>query len=69
MKKAITFYYCEDSGELVKTKTHKHFKKVDSLMKADVLQDCLGVLEKMYDESGNQYFDYDLKEMKEGLLN
>ena len=54
MKKAITFYYDEESGELAKTTIHDDFKRVDSLMKADVLQDCLGTIENLYNNSNNQ---------------
>jgi|TARA_R110000823_G_scaffold189517_6_gene321336 hypothetical protein len=60
MKKAITFYYDEESGELAKTTIHDDFKIVDSLMKADVLQDCLGTIENLYNNSNNQYWEKDL---------
>jgi len=56
MKKAITFFYDHHSGELVKTKVHKNFQEVDSLMKADVLLDCSWALEKMYKNSKDEYF-------------
>ena len=61
MKKAITFYYDHHSGELVRTKIHKNFKRVDSLMEADVLQDCLGELKYLYNESVGKYFNKDLE--------
>jgi len=63
MKKAITFYYDEESGELAKTTIHDDFKRVDSLMKADVLQDCLGTIENLYNNSNNQYWEKDFPEM------
>ena len=68
MKKAITFFYDHHSGELVKTKVHKNFQEVDSLMEADVLLDCIGVLEDMYKNSSSVYFGQlnDIK-IKEGL--
>jgi|TARA_R110000824_G_scaffold386236_1_gene580789 hypothetical protein len=62
MKKAITFYYDHHSGELARTKIHKNFQRVDSLMKADVLQDCLGELKYLYDEATGTYFNKDLQE-------
>ena len=62
MKKAITFYYDHHSGELVKTKIHKNFQRVDSLMEADVLQDCLGEVQYLYDEAVGTYFHNDLEE-------
>jgi hypothetical protein len=51
MKKAITFFYNHHSGELVKTKIHKNFQEVNSLMEADVLLDCIAVLKGMYKNS------------------
>jgi hypothetical protein len=62
MKKAITFYYDHRSGELARTKIHKNFQRVDSLMEADVLQDCLGELKCLYDEATGTYFNKDLQE-------
>tara|TARA_Y100001963_G_scaffold138070_1_gene202442 strand:- start:3130 stop:3318 length:189 start_codon:yes stop_codon:yes gene_type:complete len=56
MKKAITLFYNPESGELVKTKVHKNFQKVDSLTEADVLLDCVNVLENMYQKAGGKYF-------------
>ena len=68
MKKAITFYFNDDSGELAKTTVHAGFQRVDSLMQADVLQDCLGKLDDLYNNSNNQYWDEDLPELiKEGI--
>ena len=63
MKKAITLFYNHHSGELVKTKVHKNFQEVDSLMKADVLLDCIGVLEDIYKKSSSEYFGQ-LKDIK-----
>tara|TARA_R110000824_G_scaffold19230_1_gene74886 strand:- start:174 stop:383 length:210 start_codon:yes stop_codon:yes gene_type:complete len=56
MKKAITFYFDEESGEMIKTKIHNDFEKADSLMKADVLNDCLGYIENLYSKYNDKYF-------------
>jgi len=63
MKKAITFYYSEDSGEHAKTLISPDFQGEDSLMKADVLQDFLSIIEEMYIESRTGYFEKALKEI------
>ena len=57
MKRAITLYYDDDSGELARVKIHKNFQKADLLMKVDVLQDSIGALENMYNNSSNTYFN------------
>ncbi len=57
MKLAMRIYYDSESGELMKIKESHTFSLEDSLLRADVLQDCLGVLKARYDESSNKYFN------------
>jgi|15BtaG_2_1085339.scaffolds.fasta_scaffold01494_9 hypothetical protein len=56
MKKVITFYFDEESGEMRKTQIHNDFDKTDNLMKADVIKDCLGYLENLYNKYNNKYW-------------
>jgi hypothetical protein len=55
MKRAMTIYYDEDSGELEKIDEAPHFKNGDSLLRADVLQDCVGTLTYMYENSFSSF--------------
>ena len=53
----MTIYYDEDSGELEKVDEAPHFLNEDSLLRADVLQDCVGTLTYMYENSSSGYFE------------
>ena len=48
MKIAMTIYYNSDTGELRKVVETKAFKNEGSLLRADVLLDCIGSLEHLY---------------------
>ena len=50
-------YYDPDTGELEDVVESNSFKKSDSLLRADVLQDCLYVIEDMYQNAGKNYFN------------
>ena len=56
MKLAIKMYYDPDTGELEDVVESNTFKESDSLLRADVLQDCLHVIENMYQDAGKNYF-------------
>ena len=49
-------YYDPDTGELEDVVESNTFKESDSLLRADVLQDCLHVIENMYQDAGKNYF-------------
>ena len=53
----MTIYYDEDSGELAKIDEAPYFLNEDSLLRADVLQDCVGRLTYMYENSASGYFE------------
>jgi len=58
IKKAVTLYYDEDSGELEYIVQSDEFLNEDLLMRTDVLQDALGMLERLKDKETTGYFDY-----------
>lgn len=51
MKRAITFYYDEETGELAKVDVSERFMAESALMQADVIGDINGYLEEVYDDS------------------
>ena len=57
MKRAMTIYYDEESGELDKIDEAPHFLNEDSLTRADVLQDCVGRLTYMYENSATGFYE------------
>jgi len=65
-KKAITLWYSYDMGSLVETEVHKSFQELDSLMEADILQDCLRELNGLYNRAIGTYFGEDIHKMAEG---
>ena len=42
-------YYDEDAGELIEVEESLSFMREDSLMKADVIKDCIDNLQSTYD--------------------
>ena len=56
MKIAMILYYDEDTGELVEAEESLSFMQEDSLLKADVIQDCIGQLQSTYALESNKYF-------------
>ena len=63
MKRAMTFWYDENSGEVEKVDISPVFESENALFKADVLGDCLGVMTELYNESvGN--FQADLTRLQ-----
>lgn len=51
MKRAITFYYDEETGELSKIDFAEGFKNENALMQADVMGDIRGFIAARYKES------------------
>jgi hypothetical protein len=51
MKRAFTIYYRNDSMELAKVDMAPVFEDCSPLGKADVLKDCLAVVEDLYNEA------------------
>ena len=51
MKRAFTIYYDDDSMELAKVDMAPVFEQHNALAKADVLKDCLAVMEDLYNEA------------------
>jgi len=49
MKIALIMYYDEDAGELIEVEESLSFMREDSLMKADVIKDCIDNLQSTYD--------------------
>ena len=63
MKRAMTFWYDENSGEFEKVDISPVFESENALFQADVLGDCLGVMTELYNESvGN--FQADLTRLQ-----
>ena len=59
MKRALTFWYDEDSAQFEKVDIAPVFESESALFKADVLQDCLGVLTDLYRESAGEFFHFE----------
>ena len=55
MKRVVTFWYDDDAGEVNKVDYGKDFIGETSLMRADVLQDCLGELSNVYEKSWKEF--------------
>lgn len=51
MKRAVTFYYNEETGELAKVDFSEAFKNESALMRADVMGDIRNIVDKDYEES------------------
>jgi len=51
MKRAMTIYYDEDSGEMEMIKESDSFKSEDSLLRADVLKDVIYRFLDIYNKS------------------
>ena len=49
MRIALIMYYDEDAGELIEVEESLSFMREDSLMKADVIKDCIDNLQSTYD--------------------
>ena len=53
--KVLTIYADYDSGEVSRVAVTEGFKADNALFRADVLQDCVGILTKMYDEANEEW--------------
>ncbi len=58
---ALTIYYSTDASEMTRIVESKCFSGEDSLMRADVLKDCLAELRAMYDDAARA-FEQDVQE-------
>ncbi len=59
---ALTFHYSPDWGELTRVVESKCFGAEDSLLRADVLKECLAELQTMYNDAVGD-FQEDVREM------
>lgn len=66
MKKAITFYYDENSGEMSKVELGKDFKNEIGLMQVDVLKDIVETVAEMYNNGINFVFDKEKNKYRGG---
>ena len=62
MKRVVTFWYDDDAGEVSKVDYDKDFIGETSLMRADVLQDCLVELSNVYEKSRTEFEQALMKE-------
>lgn len=53
--KVLTIYASYDTGEVSRVAVTEGFKSDNALFRADVLQDCVGILKKMYDEANEEW--------------
>ena len=61
---AVIMYYSPEDGEVTKVVEGGSLKREDSLLRADVLKDCLLEIGEKYDEAVGQ-FQRDLQEMSD----
>lgn len=59
---ALTIYYSSEAGEVSKIVEGSCLKREDSLLRADVLKDCLIELGEKYNDAMGQ-FQQDVREM------
>ena len=59
---ALTMYYSPHTGELTKIVEGSYLKREDSLLRADVLKDCVLELGEKYNDAVGK-FQQDLREM------
>jgi len=57
MKKAITFYMDEETGELDRVDENPEFVKETPLFRMDILQDIINWCEGLKEESGENFKD------------
>ena len=56
MKRMVTMYYNEETGELTKVDFSAGFEVEDSLLRADVLQDAIDTLVAAYEPARERAF-------------
>ena len=59
---ALTMYYSPQTGELTKIVEGSHLKREDSLLRADVLKDCVLELGEKYNDAVGRW-QQDLRDM------